>query len=83
MEKGCISKQADGIVQKELKNMERWVIDFEMLKRTQGKCLCGLDEYCPCEDFIYRKECRCGIFKKVEEDIKGKKDGWKNNLIDF
>jgi len=45
---------------------ENWIINFDLLKKTQeiNHCLCKRNEKCPCKDFIENQNCICGVFKK-------------------
>ena len=47
-------------------------IDFELLRKVKerGFCLCEIEKdntnFCPCEDFLVNKECKCGVFEKMK-----------------
>ena len=48
-------------------------INFKLLRKAKerGFCLCELNKndenICPCEDFLSKHICRCGVFTKIEE----------------
>jgi len=47
-----------------------WVIDFKKLEHineTGRRCPCDFKKMCPCEDFIYKQKCNCGLFKSVDK----------------
>ena len=51
---------------------KRYTLNFQLLKkvREKGFCLCEVEKKedgsntCPCNNFLDKGECKCGVFKK-------------------
>ena len=58
--------------------MVAYDINFKALKTAveQGHCLCNLSKKCPCEGFISRQKCTCGVFKKHKDCYEAGEDGF-------
>ena len=52
-------------------NKERAKKLIELIDKCEGNCPCSIvkDEttLCPCDNFINEKECKCGMYEKIEE----------------
>lgn len=44
-------------------------VNLDLLKKAKekGHCLCDLEAGCPCDEFLEKGMCQCGVFKKAEE----------------
>jgi len=45
--------------------MNEYIVNFELLKKVRKnnrKCLCSVS-LCPCDDFIDKGKCKCGVFR--------------------
>ena len=53
---------------------KKFDINIELLKKTKekGHCLCNLGITCPCDDFLNKTECKCGVYKKIKAKNKKK-----------
>ena len=51
-------------------------INFKLLKmmKEKGHCLCDTNQTCPCNEFLEKKECKCGVFKKFNKDSHSQKE---------
>lgn len=50
---------------------------IELIEKCKGHCPCAIvkDEttLCPCDNFINEKDCKCGMYEKIED----KKEGYE------
>jgi len=50
-----------------MEEYEGFKINFKLLKavlENDGNCLCKLNVKCPCHEFVFNKNCHCGVYKK-------------------
>jgi hypothetical protein len=40
---------------------------YAVRDKLYGKCPCELNSPCPCNNFLEKDECKCGMYKKVPE----------------
>jgi len=48
---------------------KKFKIDMELLKkvREKNRCLCKLNERCPCINFIYTGICECKVYEEIKD----------------
>jgi len=51
---------------------KKFLTDYELLKKVflenRGYCLCAVGLKCPCHNFLREGECRCGVYRPLNED---------------
>lgn len=51
---------------------------IEGIQRKNGHCPCRKEisdeTLCPCDEFVNKQVCRCGLFVKIEENNEEKKN---------
>jgi hypothetical protein len=54
------------IIVKELWKEPSFKVNFNLLKKAceAGHCLCDMGNKCPCDDFLKKQVCKCGVFKR-------------------
>lgn len=47
----------------------KFEIDLELLRKAKeyGRCLCKLNQSCPCEDFLEDGVCLCQVYKEIKD----------------
>ena len=52
---------------------------LKLIAKKGGICLCAVNTKCPCEDFLTKQKCRCGVY--IDNQKKDKSGEWTTGIL--